>query len=57
MVDVVLVQVGDEVDEHAEAVAIAVYQHNLALRAHEANRPVQLARLLEVAVVRAEGPR
>ena len=59
MEDAEAVEVGDEVDDHPEAVAVAVEQHELAAAAHRAHAPLKLARALKVAVewpVRARVP-
>ena len=51
------VKLGDEIHEHPQPELVAVQQHELALGAHEPHRALELARALQVAIVRAQRAR
>ena len=53
----VAVELGDEVDEHPQPKLVAVQQHELALGAHQPHRALELARALQVAIVRTQRAR
>ena len=53
----VAVKLGDEIHEHPQPELVAVQQHELALGAHEPHRALELARALQVAIVRAQRAR